>query len=898
MKKLKSYEIRDMWVKFWENKEHEIIGSASLIPHNDPSLLWINAGIAPLKKFFDGREIPNNRKMANVQKCIRTNDIENVGKTARHHTFFEMLGNFSIGDYFRDEALTYAFELLTSKEYFNFDLDKLYFTVYPNDEESVQKWLELGVEADHIIKVEGNFWEIGEGPCGPDTEIFYDRGPAYDPENIGTRLISEEIENERYIEIWNIVFSQYNAISGLSRDEYPELPNKNIDTGMGLERVACIMQSVETNYETDLFVPIIDEISKLTQTNYNGQMSFKVISDHLRSVVFALSDGASFSNEGRGYVLRRLVRRAMRYGHDLGMDEAFLYKLVNIVVKAMESFYPELKTQEDLITKQIKTEEERFLKTLSSGKRRLLDFINDAEDKIITGEFAFLLYDTFGFPFELTKELASEHNFTVNEAEFKKLLEAQKERARAAREDDDSMGTQHQDMLEFTKNSEFIGYTNLHTNSKVIGIFVEGRAVQEATGTIIAVFDKTGFYAESGGQIGDIGLLNKDNKTYPVINTIKLPNEQHGLVIKMNEDILRIGDIVKLSVDKTFRNDVAKNHSVTHLLNESLRIVLGDHVHQQGSQVYNDGLRFDFNHFSNLTDEEIIKIEKLVNDEIQKNHQVKIKHMTLDEAKKLGAEAMFGEKYGDEVRVIDMDFCIELCGGTHVANTKDIERFAILSVESKGSGVYRIEAVSGKFVEEKLDEVLKNINKEIIETKEKIEDLVKNAKDKGVILSIPSLEISGKLPSYQMIVNRHQELDELRNVLRTNTKELETKLLEKLSIPLDQYLDNKIAINGNNIIVFKIFDKGVNLVKDLIDRLADKLDNSVVLGASVNAEKIVFVCKNKIKNLNAGSLVKKAAIITGGNGGGRPDFAQAGGRDVSKVDEALEAVLEEIKAKL
>lgn len=897
MKILKSYEIRDMWLMFWKSKGHDIIESSPLIPQNDPSLLWINAGVAPLKKYFDGREIPSNKRLANAQKCIRTNDIDNVGRTARHHTFFEMLGNFSIGDYFRKEALKYAIELLTSPQYFDIDINKLYFTVYPGDEETIEQWIKLGVDPTHIIKVPGNFWEIGEGPCGPDTEIFFDRGIKYDPENLGTRLIAEDIDNERYIEIWNIVFSQFNAKAGKKREEYQELPSKNIDTGMGLERVACIFQNAETNYETDLFIPIINKCSEFTNVKYEGQMAFKVISDHLRSVVFALSDGASFSNEGRGYVLRRLLRRATRFGRQLGMNEPFMYKLVSVVVENMGMFYTNLKPQQELITKQIKIEEERFLATLESGEKRLLDYLQTNQEKVVDKEIAFLLYDTFGFPFELTKEIAAEHNFTVDEEGFISLLEAQKERARQARNNDQSMTTQNEDMMKFTEASEFVGYDTLSTTSKVVGIFKDGKNVTKAKGNIIIVFDKTPFYAESGGQIGDQGTISFKGKNYLVTNTIKLPNHQHGSIVNIDEEIA-VNDEVMLNVDEEFRSDVAKNHSATHLLNEALRKVLGSHIYQQGSQVYNDSLRFDFNHFSMPTNEQILAIEALVNEEIKKCHQVIIKNMPLKEAKALGVQAVFGEKYGEVVRVVDMDFSKELCGGTHVNNTNDIEKFAILTVESKGSGIYRLEAATGNYITTALSLTLSNINKEINENLEKINNLQDIAKDNNIEIQKIDFQLSDACESYQLVINRHQELITIRGIAKDLEKEINNKILEKKTIPLDKYLNEVKVVNNYQVLVTKLTNENIELVKDLVDRLADKMNNCIVFISVINDGKVIFICKNKIDSLNAGNLVKQAAIITNGNGGGRKDFAQAGGKDPSKVEEALSTIFEVIKNSL
>lgn len=887
MRKLSSNEIRQIWLDFFHSKGHKVIDSAPLIPINDPTLLWINAGVAPLKKYFDGTEIPENRRMVNVQKSIRTNDIDNVGKTARHHTFFEMLGNFSIGDYFRDEALEWAMEILTSPKYFGFDLDKLYFTIHIDDDESKKKWMELGVAEDRIIPLEDNFWEIGEGPCGPNTEIFYDRGPKYDPDNLGIKLLKEDIDNDRYIEIWNIVFSQYNAESGVPRSQYKELPSKNIDTGMGLERMACVLQEVETNYETDLFMPIIKKLEELTNIEYNGQMPFKVIADHIRSVSFAISDGAVLSNEGRGYVLRRLVRRAVRFGKKLGMNEAFMYKLVEVVAKTMYDFYPEVSKNVSNIEKLIKQEEDKFLQTLELGEKKLLDYIKSSKDKVISGEEAFLLYDTFGFPIELTIEVASENGFSVDLDGFNQELLRQKETSRASRSDEYGMNTQNEAMLKFKEASIFVGYDEYKTKSKVVGIFKDCELVTKANGEVLLVFDKTPFYGESGGQVGDKGVVKFSGNEFNVLDTIKLPNEQNASLVDLGNFTITLGSEVELAIDEDFRNQVIKNHTVTHLLNESLRVVLGPHVQQHGSYVGSEGLRFDFNNYSQPTNEEILKIEELVNSEINKAVDVKISYHPLEEARKMNVQAVFGEKYGEVVRVVDTDFSKELCGGCHVKNTKEIEKFAITSLESKGSGIFRIEASTANNIKPYLEKVLTNIHSEINDLLNKQANILKEAAELNLKLEAKEFKLSELTLSYESIINRRNELNELRE----NVKELD-KLFNKLKkeatqISLDDYLENNLTINNYNVLISKTNNLETDILKDLVDRLSDKLDNSVVLLANVTDKNIVFVCKNKIDSLHAGKLVKEAAMVTGGNGGGRGDFAQAGGKDATKVDEAL-----------
>ena len=900
MKKLKSYEIRQKWLDFFKSKGHDVVPSASLIPVNDPTLLWINAGVAPLKKYFDGREVPQNRRLTNAQKSIRTNDIENVGKTARHHTFFEMLGNFSIGDYFRDEVLPWAIELLTSEQWFDLDINKLYFTIYPDDVESYNKWIELGVPADHIIKKEDNFWEIGEGPCGPDTEIFFDRGEKYDPENLGIKMLVDDLENDRYIEIWNIVFSQFNAKTGVARSDYKELPSKNIDTGCGLERVACVMQEVETNYDTDLFMPIIEETEKITGVKYDGQMAFKVIADHVRSVTFAVSDGAVLSNEGRGYVLRRILRRAVRYGKVLGMKEPFLYKLVDVVSNYMSNFYPYLLEKKEMVSKIVKTEEIKFLQTLETGEKKLLDYMNAQEDKVIAKEFAFLLYDTYGFPIELTMEAAEEKGFTVDIAGFKEELLKQKERARNARNNDQSMNSQNVDMLNFKDESKFIGYTDLKTEAKVIAIFKDGKKVSEAIDEAILVFDVTPFYATSGGQAGDIGYVTAYNIKNEVKDTFKLPNLQHGSIVNL-VDTVKVGDVVMLEVDETNRFETACNHTATHLMNEALRSVLGKHITQQGSSVNNNMLRFDFNNFENPKAEELLKVEEIVNQEINKASSVDIKELPLEEAKKQGVQAVFGEKYGDVVRVVTAGFSKELCGGTHVSNVKDIDSFAILNIESKGSGIFRIEASTNSHINEMIMETLKAVNSEIQELSEKIENIIALSKDEGIDLNKLGLKEITKaefVPSYQTIINRRNELNQLREYAKELDKQYNKLKREKNSLSVNDFMEKVEVINGKNVLLFDVNDVDVNVLKDLVDNLADKLGECVILAANINAPKVVFICKNKINGLTAGEIVKLAAGICLGGGGGRPDFAQAGGKDASKVNEALAAVKKLIMEKI
>jgi alanyl-tRNA synthetase len=890
MKNLKSYEIRQLWLDFFKSKNHEIIESAPLVPINDPTLLWINAGVAPLKKYFDGREIPKNKRMANAQKSIRTNDIENVGKTARHHTFFEMLGNFSIGDYFREEALTWAMEILTSPKWYGFDLNKLYFTVYPDDKESYEKWVSLGVPKSHLILLEGNFWEIGEGPCGPDTEIFFDRGEKYDPKHLGIKMLQDDIENDRYIEIWNIVFSQYNAQPGVERSEYPELPSKNIDTGMGLERMVCVIQGVETNYETDLFMPVIKATENIVGTKYQGQMAFKVIADHVRSVVFAVADGAVLSNEGRGYVLRRILRRAVRYGKKLGMHEAFLYKLVPVVADTMKDYYPYLQSKVEAIGTLIKQEEEKFLMTLESGEKRLVDYINHASEKIIPKETSFLLYDTFGFPLELTVEVATEYGFAVDTEGFKAELEKQKNRARASRGDDQSMNTQNEDMINFHEPSQFVGYQNLETDAKIVGLFKNQKKVKSASGEVLAVFDQTPFYGESGGQVGDTGVVIQGINDYKVINTTKLPNMQNASLVDFRDQLLKVGDMVRLIVDDEYRGAITRNHSATHLMNEALRQVVGSHIYQQGSYVGPTNLHFDFNNYSLISGEQILAVEKLVNQEIKKANTVNVKEMAIADAKKMNVQAVFGEKYGEVVRVVNMNFSKELCGGCHVRNTKDIKKFAVLSVESKGSGIYRIEATTAANIQPELERTAENLAKEIRELRQKIADLGNAAQSEGITLNYLEIPSSKFVESYQYILDCREELNRVREQVKDLEKLYNKTKKEKYVISTDEFLAKSLTIKNYNVLITGLEIPELDLVKDLADRLADQLGQSVIFIANVTNDKVVFLCKNKIASLHAGNLVKTAAQICQGNGGGRSDFAQAGGRDLSKVEDALAEV--------
>lgn len=871
MKYMTSSEIRSMWLEFFKEKGHQIEPSSSLIPDNDPTLLWINAGVAPLKKYFDGREKPRNPRITNAQKCIRTNDIENVGKTARHHTFFEMLGNFSIGDYFKEEAIEFGFELLTSPRWFAIPLEKLYFTLYVDDDTAYKKWMSLGVPESHLIRLESNFWEIGQGPCGPDTEIFYDRGEKYDKR--GKELIENDIENDRFIEIWNIVFSQYNSTPGLKRNEYPELPSKNIDTGCGLERVACVMQGVDTNYDTDLFMPVIREVEKISGVPYNGDMAFKVIADHIRTVTFAISDGAVLSNEGRGYVLRRVLRRATKYGKKLGIDHPFLYNLVDLVVENMRGFYTYLDEKKEIVKTIVKKEEEKFLETLASGEKKLDEILKQTKNNIVSGIDAFTLFDTYGFPVELTVESCEERGYQVDIDGFKEEMEKQKKRARDARCNKNSMNTQNEDFLNFKEESKFIGYSDMESVSKVIAVF--GNSV---------VLDKTPFYATSGGQVFDEGTIEK----VKVIDVSKMPNGQ--FIHYLEENPFKVGDIVHAVINKENRIKIANNHSAAHLVHKSLKLVLGSHVHQQGSQITPQEMRFDFNNYNSLTDDEILRVENLVNKAIKDALPVITKELPIEEAKKTGAEALFGEKYGDVVRVVDMGYSVEFCGGTHAKNTSDLKKFAILNVESIGSGIFRISGVTGPNAMDLVKSHALYLDNEINQIKDKAKSILSNAKEEKIDLSFDAIPKDDEAFGYQYLLNKKEELAKYKEAIKNLEKEYKRLKAKKALESLDSY-DKFIC---GNTLVGKVMDVPVDVLKQIVDALLNKLTSGVVFLASVLDGKIIFVCKNNI-GLNAGKLVKEAAIITGGNGGGKPDMAQAGGKDIARLDEALQKVKELLK---
>ncbi|WIG21061.1 alanine--tRNA ligase [Bacillus anthracis] len=877
MKQLTGAQIRQMFLDFFQEKGHAVEPSASLVPHEDPSLLWINSGVATLKKYFDGRVIPQNPRITNAQKSIRTNDIENVGKTARHHTFFEMLGNFSIGDYFKEEAITWAWEFLTSDKWIGFDKELLSVTIHPEDEEAFTIWNEkMGVPKERIIRLEENFWDIGEGPSGPNTEIFYDRGEAY-----GNDFSDPELypggENERYLEVWNLVFSQFNHNPDGS---YTPLPKKNIDTGMGLERMTSIVQDVPTNFDTDLFMPMIGATETISGEKYrNGDlekdMAFKVIADHIRTVTFAVGDGALPSNEGRGYVLRRLLRRAVRYSKKLNINRPFMFELVPVVGEVMKDFYPEVLEKKDFIAKVVKNEEERFHETLHDGEAILAEVIAKAKEEkttVISGVDAFRLYDTYGFPIELTEEYAEEAGMTVDHEGFESEMEKQRERARAARQDVDSMQVQGGVLGEVKVASEFVGYGTVATESNVVALVKNGEYTDSLQvgeeGQLM--LDVTPFYAESGGQIADRGYLLADGVKVLVKDVQKAPNGQNLHKVVVEEGTLTKDAAVKAIIDTKNRSSVVKNHTATHLLHQALKDVLGTHVNQAGSLVTSERLRFDFSHFGQVQADELEKIERIVNEKIWESIDVEISQKAIEEAKEMGAMALFGEKYGDVVRVVQVgDYSLELCGGCHVDNTASIGIFKIVAESGIGAGTRRIEAVTGKSAYELM-------NDQVGLLKEAAGKMKTNPKD---------------------ILTR---VDGLFAEVKQLQKENESLAAKLSNIEAGNLTDSVMTVDGVNVLAAKVNVADMNNLRTMMDDLKNKLESAVVVLASVNDDKVNIlagVTKDLIsQGYHAGKLVKEVASRCGGGGGGRPDMAQAGGKNPAQVEEALAFVQEYVKS--
>ncbi|MCP8967268.1 alanine--tRNA ligase [Ectobacillus ponti] len=879
MKKLTGSQIRQMYLDFFQEKGHAVEPSASLVPHDDPSLLWINSGVATLKKYFDGRVVPENPRITNAQKSIRTNDIENVGKTARHHTFFEMLGNFSIGDYFKEEAITWAWEFLTSERWIGFDPEKLSVTIHPEDEEAFTYWHEkIGVPKERIVRLEGNFWDIGEGPSGPNTEIFYDRGEAYGNDPSDPELYPGG-ENERYLEVWNLVFSQFNHNPD---GTYTPLPKKNIDTGMGLERMASVVQDVPTNFDTDLFMPIIEATEAISGEKYRAgdlekDTAFKVIADHIRTVAFAVGDGALPSNEGRGYVLRRLLRRAVRYAKKLNINRPFMYELVPVVGEIMQDFYPEVKEKRDFVQRVIKNEEERFHETLHEGEAILAAVIEKAKQAgsdMIFGEDAFRLYDTYGFPVELTEEYAEEAGLKVDHEGFEAEMEKQRERARAARQDVDSMQVQGGVLREVKAESRFVGYGEHETSSSIVALLQNGEYASEVRAGEEAqlILDVTPFYAESGGQIADHGYLLAEGVKVFVKDVQKAPNGQNLHQVVVEEGTLTADVKLTAVIDKQNRSGVVKNHTATHLLHQALKDTLGTHVNQAGSLVTAERLRFDFSHFGQVQPDELEQIERIVNEKIWDSIAVDISQKPIAEAKAMGAMALFGEKYGDVVRVVQVgDYSLELCGGCHVDNTASIGIFKIVSESGIGAGTRRIEAVTGKAAYELM-------NSQVGLLKEAASKLKTNPRD---------------------ILTR---VDGMFAEVKQLQKENESLAAKLSNIEAGSLTDKAVEVSGVKVLASKVNAADMNNLRTMADDLKNKLGSAVILLASVNEGKvnlIAGVTKDLIsQGYHAGQLVKEAATRCGGGGGGRPDMAQAGGKNPEQVDQALAAAEDYVKSVL
>lgn len=878
MQNLGANEIRKRFLEFFESKGHYVGKSASLIPNNDKSLLLINSGMAPLKNYFSGVEVPPSKRMSTCQKCIRTGDIENVGKTARHGTFFEMMGNFSFGDYFKAEAITWAWEFITKQ--LQIPEDKLWVTVYLNDDEAYDYWVkEIGVPEERMVRLgkDDNFWEIGLGPCGPCSEIYFDRGEKFGCESPDCK---PGCDCDRYLEFWNLVFTQFDRQED---GTYPELANKNIDTGMGLERMACIMQDVDNIFEIDTIKYIIEGIEEFANVKYGkdskNDVSIRIITDHMRAMSFLIADGVLPSNEGRGYVLRRLLRRAARHGKLLGIKEDFLYILFDRVKKVSGEAYPEIVEKESYVKKVIKIEEEKFNETLDQGVEILNSYINELKEnneKVLSGEKAFKLYDTYGFPMDLTQEILEEQGFEIDEDGFQKEMEAQRQRARADRGamEDESWKEDPLSTLDESIASTFDGYENLNVCGNVTAI-VKGDNV---TNTIcegekaIVVLNETAFYAEGGGQAGDIGTLENKDAIFEVVDTKKGANNTIKHIGFVKKGKINVNDKLESKVNKEIRMDCARNHTATHLLHEALKEVLGDHVNQAGSLVTPERLRFDVTHFEPISKEELKLVEEKVNIAILDALDINCEIMNIKDAKEKGAMALFGEKYGNEVRVVSMgNYSVELCGGTHLNNTSQVGLFKILSEGGVAAGVRRIEAITGKAVYKYLTNRDTVINDICIALKTKEDNLVQRA---------------------------HTLVEENKSL----TKELQDAKTKLNLQSVDALLDSKVDVSGVSLLCAKFEGIDMNSLKETADSLRDKVGSGVVVLSNVVDNKVNFVvtATNDVieKGIHSGNIVREVAKIANGKGGGRPNMAQAGATDISKVDEALSYASEVIKGQI
>ena len=859
-------ELREKYLQFFASKDHLVLPSYSLIPENDPTLLMVGAGMAPFKPFFTGKMKPPHPRITTSQKCVRTGDIENVGKTARHHTFFEMLGNFSFGDYFKREAIAWAWEFIT--KHLEIPEEQLWVTIYPDDEEAFDIWTkEVGVNPKRVVKLEDNFWEIGPGPCGPCSEIYVDLGPE--------RGCSDNCvlgcDCDRYLEIWNLVFTQFD------RDEagnYNPLAKKNIDTGAGLERIASVLQNKKSNFETDLIFPIIEYASKVSgvkyETSTKNDISLKVIADHARSMTIMILDGILPSNEGRGYVLRRIIRRAIRHGRLLGIETSFLAGAVDAVITIFGNVYPELVEKQDYIRKVISLEEERFHTTLAQGIELLSKLIADLKvtgKDVLDGKSAFKLYDTFGFPWELTAEILEENKFSLDKDAFDAAMNEQRERARAARQENQRVSVP--DLTGINVDSLKQDYNV--TTAKVVLLWKDGKAVEQVHDgeEVGIILDTTAFYAEGGGQAGDTGMIETEVGKVEIENAKKLANGTIYHIGMVVEGLIKVGDNVKILIDAEVKQATARNHTATHLLHAALKNIVGEHVNQAGSSVNSERLRFDFSHFEPLTTEQIEKIEQQVNEAILKAITVDISEKTQNEAKEMGAMALFGEKYGDIVRVVNIkDFSVELCGGTHVNNVAEIGLFKIVSEAGVASGVRRIEAITGKLAYDKVNSVEKTLNK-----------------------------------AASLLKSRNNEVVEKIEALLTQVKTLEQQLAlansKMAQETASELLATAIDVNGVTIVNAEVEIEDMDGLRNLADLLRDKLTVGViVLGAKIADDKVNFVVmatKDAVaKGIHAGNIIKETAKVAGGGGGGRPDMAQAGGKNPEKITEALTMATEVI----
>ncbi|MFQ1011474.1 alanine--tRNA ligase [Gilliamella apicola] len=869
-------EIRQTFLDFFNSKGHEIVASSSLVPHNDPTLLFTNAGMNQFKDVFLGIEKRPYTRATTAQRCVRAggkhNDLDNVGYTARHHTFFEMLGNFSFGDYFKHDAIHFAWELLTSKEWFNLPKDKLTVTVYETDDEAYEIWeKEIGIPKERIVRIgdnkgapyaSDNFWQMGDtGPCGPCTEIFYDHGDHI----WGGPPGSAEEDGDRFIEIWNIVFMQFNRHPDGTMEP---LPKPSVDTGMGLERIAAVLQHVNSNYEIDLFKKLIHDAAQIIQTKDLESKSLRVIADHIRSCAFLISDGVLPSNEGRGYVLRRIIRRAVRHGHMLGAKGIFFYKLVKPLIDVMGSAAVELAKNQKIVEDALKIEEEQFLKTLERGLFLLDQELVKITDSVLPGDVAFKLYDTFGFPLDLTADVCREKNITIDEDRFNQCMEEQRKRARES----SAFSVDYSNVIKLDDKTEFLGYQATEASAKVIAIFQNGQKVESANAgdEAIIILDKTPFYGESGGQIGDKGILTSANAEFTVLDSQKY-GKSIGHIGNLVKGSLKVGDLVTAAIDVELRERIRRNHSATHLLQAALQQILGNHVHQKGSLVNDSYLRFDFSHNQSITQEQIVEIENLVNRQIRYNLPVDVELMPIDEARNKGAMALFGEKYEEIVRVLTMgDFSIELCGGTHVDRTGDIGLFKIISESSIASGVRRIEATSGQNAMDFIHHEANLLNQ--------IAQLVKS--DKSAVLV------------------RVEQLLEQTKLLEKNIEQLKA---QKASQQSAQLINQCEKINNKNLLIAKLDNVEAKVLRTMIDDLKNQLKTGVIILAAVNGDKINLaagVTNDLINIVKAGELVSQLALKVGGKGGGRPDFAQAGGMDLSALPEALSSMKKEISNKL